>query len=82
MNSCAKKYLEMNRMHMPPTVLGGDCAKLQACPDECEESLLTSADWEYGKPQLYGRAVEGVQNCCRSAYRRDGWKSSTSTKTE
>src|SRR5579864_744284 len=22
---------------------------------------LTSANWEYGKPQLYGRAVESVQ---------------------
>jgi hypothetical protein len=72
----------MSEMHMPPIASSGRCANLQAYPDECNESLLTSADWEYGKPQLYGRAVEGVQNSAVSAYRRDGWKSSTSTKTE
>src|SRR5215469_16407115 len=26
---------------------------------------LTSANWEYGKPQLYGRAVESVQDSAR-----------------
>src|SRR5215831_16216821 len=32
---------------------------------------LTSANWEYGKPQLYGRAVESVQDSARESLHSD-----------
>jgi hypothetical protein len=46
---------------MVPDAWRCSAPKLQAYPDEYEELPLTSISWEYGKPQLYGRAVESVQ---------------------
>lgn len=38
--------------------------------------------WDYGKPQLYGRAVVSVQTVRLVCPHKPGLESSTSTKTE
>jgi len=36
-------------------------SSLQGYPDKSVEYLLYLSEWEYGKPQLYGSAVDTVQ---------------------
>ena len=46
------------------------------------ENRLNLSVWEYGKPQLYGRAVATVQAPAPFLTHDAGPESSTSTKTE
>jgi hypothetical protein len=55
---------------------------LQGYPDENEESRTYLSFREYGKPQLYGRAVATVQAPAPFLTHDAGPESSTSTKTE
>lgn len=46
------------------------------------QNLLYLSEWEYGKRQLYGSAMESVQEPRPQLLAAAGLKSSTSTKTE
>ena len=90
MKSFGMKNMHIRRRFLPDAG-SHSSPKSQGYPDECRKSALTSKIAVVnGKPQLYGRAVESVQNHRRTALlvttrdRASGEprKSSTSTKTE